>query len=501
MPDLLDDAYGPDSKSTADISGTSWLYGPNRFAPPREPRPEPRHEARNIRGGKALPINPPAPRPSPHFQDRVAEGIALPSGAVQTGAETLPLLLRALAGRSSGEELGEKAVDLAGLLLPAVPGLKPVRAKGKHAPTRLPPLDEYVDYVKKSDPAYGTGQKPLFDWDEILRGVHEDPTFTIGGRPHDFEAPHAKHGKPSPQVQALESRPTRKRINEAADQALYEGPGGRPISVWYGPHALFKTVADKIGPEAAHDWLTQFLGYNATNSMMTGPRRAFVESALVDYNVRNDKPLNKLQPWELTGAAYPNKVGLGGDMARIGTDDPEAGISGPLAQKIRAYWLNLLGVGGIEPSYNFSSGKAERVQTPVTLDSIMAKPELFDLRGKHSDPKKRWLGPAYTTGQRVIHQEAEKSGADAVSYQSAPWQVVQANAYPDKPDYRLPHVGVVNRAIHDMAKGAGEKPEKVLDDIIFARKRPYDQGIYSVAPAAALPGLLLDQTYGTDHRD
>ncbi len=460
----------------------------------------PRHEVRNQ--GPTVPIDtpamtrmfglPPEGRPRAQAQEKIAEGLGA-WGAGPALWEAGKGALEASRPAGSWEKfLNEHGADLATLLVP-VPGIRGARPTGKHAPTRLPSLEAYVDFLQKTDPAHAMGTKPLFRWEGYLDA---DPTFTIGGRPHDFEIPHANHGKLSREAGMLQNPATKSRIAEAAEPSLYEGPRGNPVNPWYWPHVMFETIADKIGPEAAHEWLTQYLGYNATTSMMTSPRRAAVESWMVDYNNRHDIPIDKLQPWELTGGAYPNKVELSGNVAKLGTDAPEAGIQGKRAQKIRPYWLDLMGVGGNEPSYSVGD-IIQRKQTPVTLDSIMAKPELFRLRDKAGEPKERFLGPNYTTAQGVIHELGEKMGGVAGSdMQAAPWQTTQFNAH-GKPDYALTHTAIVNKVIHDIAAKNGEEPAKVLDDLVHARKRP-PTDIYSIAaPLAAssgLPGILLQQS-------
>lgn len=438
---------------------------------------------------------PQTPRPKAETQEKIAEGIA-PWGAGPLVWEAGKGALEAYKESARGAwaaYLDKHGVDLAGLFLAPVPGIRPARAPGKHAPTRGPSLEAYVDFLRKSDPAYASGTKPLFRWEGYLDA---DPTFTIGGRPHDFEIPHQQHNKLSKEARMLEHPGTKKRVAEAAEPSLYEGPHGNRVNPWYWPHVLFEAVAERIGPDAAHDWLTQYLGYNATTSMETRPRRAALESWLIDYHNRHDIPINKLQPWELTGRAYNNKVDLSGNVAKIGTDDPKAGISGPKAQKIRPYWLNLLGVGGNEPSYTPVGNKLERAQTPVTLDSIMAKPELFRLRDKLAQLKTRFLGPNYTIAQKTIHDVGEKAGGVAGSdMQAAPWQTVQFNTHGD-PGYALTHTAILNKLIHDIAAKTGEEPAKVFDDLVLSRKKP-PTDIYSVAaPLAAgttLPGLLMEE--------
>lgn len=394
-------------------------------------------------------------------------------GATLTGA-----FMAGQAARHAYESAKERdwwpAAELAGTTV--LGAVMPMAPRGRGA--RMP-LEQYVQGLKERE------GHPVVNYDKYLE---PQPIPESLKRMPTAEPGYARK-EPPPHVQDLSSKKNVKELTKKADQGLMEGPEGYPVNPWYWPGPVYDAFVRHLGPEMGADRFDKFMGYNAATSMQTAVPRNIVEGFHALYNDLHGIPFSKLDPSELTGAAYNNKVMLLGDVAE------GRGLTRPSAPKVRNYWGNLKGAG-TEPVYELTTDKGKieprQVRGPVTLDSIMSDAMNY-ARDPESGKAKRFVGAPYRSGQDVVYNVADKFGSAPADTQAAIWQAHQFGRHGDDV-YTLPYAGIFNDQINRIARETGKHPEKVLEDLLHGRERP--PNFFTVkADGGGIEAVLADE-YG-----
>jgi hypothetical protein len=401
--------------------------------------------------------------------DAMVGAIMTPYDVGRLGAEGALHLRDAAKGHGGVGDAGLSGLELGALLAGA-------RFKGR-APTRT--LEEYVDTLKKPR----DGNKPLLDYDTYLT----DPDRVVGGRSRQFESQEPTWKRtPAQEAKNLGHWKNMDNLRELRDEGFYIGPDGMPVNPWYWPAPLWKAFEAELGPELAHNRLSQFLNYNASTSMQTAVPRNVVEAWNVLWHDINGIPFNKLTTADLTGAAYNNKRDISAAIAE------GKGISGEHAHKIRNYSLNLHGSGVGAPEYRtLPNGEVERIITPVTLDSIMARE--MRLRNAEGKDKERFVGPTYRSGMEVIHKLGDEVGAGGADTQAAIWQRAQLAKH-GLPSYTDSYARIFDDVINKVASARGDDPKRVLSNLIHGTgNRP--PTYFAAAPLVPPAGIVLSGAY------
>lgn len=341
------------------------------------------------------------------------------------------------------------------------------------------------------------GMPSTLDYNSYL-----NPEPTTIGIPHDWPAPTLMPARDLNQpLKNLTHYQTRNRLEQQAMPNLFEGPTGLQ-NPWYYPDPLLKKWEEIYGEHAPEE-LGRFLDFNAAVSPLTEVGQGIREASKA-YKVYNEgKPFDQytLGP-DLAGPAKGNKLNLARDVA---VGNPFNPVTAP---KVANFQANLRGAGSKEASY---TPEGERANTPITLDSVMAK--TWPYRTKEGN-QALFKKASYGAGVGAGHDLAERmGGVPGADWQAAVWQGHQKNLHADTSygaRYNDSFARQVETAVQQKAARDGIDQNLLWDQLIRGKtdlfSNPDEAAPVGAAiagaeasanhppmPAGASPGSLLDK--------
>lgn len=321
-------------------------------------------------------------------------------------------------------------------------------------------LEELVDSFKNREDAPG-----LLDYDSYM---NSEPT-TVGIN-HDFPAPNdfPAREKLNQPLKNLRHPATRDRLARQATPNLFESPQGTLVNPWYDPAPLLDMWKRYWGDQHGETELGRYLDNVAATSPLTEVGHNLREAS-VPYSLHHQgSNLNDTALMDISGLAARNKRNM---IRTVAAGEPLNPSSAP---KVANFQANLRGAGVKEPSYD---AQGNRITTPITLDTVMAK--TWPYRTKEGD-QALFKKSAYGAGVDAGHHLAEgMGGVPGADWQAAVWQGQQKGQHADTSygaRYNDSFARQLETAVHQKAAREGIDPQRMWEEFILGRKPLFADG-------------------------